>query len=116
MIDARGLLGNGFWVLGLAFVLTALSLSYWQARLQAQPFRRVLERRAFFLPLAVGMFFFAVGLLLLEHRLWAQVLWGVLALAWLWQGWLAAHRPTTDSRPPLCSEPSAKNQEPPHLP
>lgn len=89
MIDARGLFGNGLWVLGLAFVLTALSLSYWQARLQAQPLHRALERRACSLLLTAGMFFFALGLLVLERRLWARVLWGLFAATWLAQGCLA---------------------------
>jgi hypothetical protein len=112
VIDGRGLLGNALWILGLAVALSAISLAYWQARLQAQPLHRVLARRAFRSALAAGMLLFSLGLLMLESRLWARLLWGLLAALWLWQGCLAAlrsHRsPPGGSRGTECDDESIR--------
>jgi hypothetical protein len=83
VIDWWGVLSNLLWVLGLALLLATWSVAYYDARTQGVPTLRLLEVGGYSLSVTVGLILFCLGMVATEERLWAQVLWGVLALAFL---------------------------------
>ncbi|MBC7226453.1 MAG: hypothetical protein H5T61_04390 [Thermoflexales bacterium] len=87
MIDLGSVAANALWVLGLALILAALSWANWRTHREPIRFREALRQPVSQRALNTGLALFAVGLAMTEHRLWAQVLWGLLAVLALLQAW-----------------------------
>ncbi len=81
MIDIAGVLANLLWILGLATLLAAWSFSYYEAQRTQQRVRDVFQRPGYAWALTVGLTLFCAGMAATEDRLWAQILWGLLMLA-----------------------------------
>lgn len=89
MIDWPNVLYNFLWILGLAVLLTALSLAHWLAGQHQRPMRQHLSEPSFRLALAVGFMLFAVGMALIVEPWWHKVSWlGILVLS-TWEGIVA---------------------------
>jgi hypothetical protein len=84
MIDWWGLFHNALWVVGLAVGLAALSMANYQAKRQQVRLRQTLDEPDFQLAFRIGMTAFCLGLLFSSRTWWEQVIWGLLALPWLW--------------------------------
>ena len=89
MIDIWGVIANSLWVLGLSVLLAALSWAHWVASTEKCLFRKVLKRPATQLALDLGLFLFCSGLAATARTWWERVLWGLLAIAWVVQAYLA---------------------------
>ncbi|MGC9398276.1 MAG: hypothetical protein ACP5HM_03990 [Anaerolineae bacterium] len=83
MIDWWGVFSNSLWVLGLSVLLAAWSMAYYDARRTNRKTLQLLGEGAYSWAVTVGLMLFCAGLALTEDRLWAQILWGVLGLAFL---------------------------------
>ncbi len=81
MIDWRGVFANILWIAGLAVLLAAWSLGYYEGQRSQHPVRRVLAQQGYALTLTVGWVLFCAGMVATESRLWVQVLWGGLGVA-----------------------------------
>jgi hypothetical protein len=84
MINWWGLFRNALWVVGLAVGLGALSIANYQAHRRKVRLRQTLAEPGFQLAFRIGMTAFCLGLLFSSRTWWEQVVWGLLALPWLW--------------------------------
>jgi hypothetical protein len=84
MIDWWGLFHNALWVVGLAVSLAALSMANYHAHREKVRLRQTLAEHGFQLTFRIGMTAFCLGLLFSSRTWWEQVIWGLLALPWLW--------------------------------
>lgn len=89
MIDVWGVVANSLWILGLAVLLAALSWANWAASVKKVRFRTALTRPGVQRALNLGLFLFCAGLAATGRAWWERVLWGLLAVAWVVQAWLA---------------------------
>jgi len=91
VIDWWGFLHNALWVIGLAVVLAALSMTSYRAHEEGARLWQKLSEPGFLLPFNAGITLFCVGLLFSSQVWWEWVLWGVLLLAFGFQtvrlGW-----------------------------
>ncbi|MGC9084192.1 MAG: hypothetical protein ACP5ME_13585 [Anaerolineae bacterium] len=87
MIDIGSVAANALWMLGLSLILAALSWANGRATGEHIRLREALHRPAVRRALATGLALFAAGLATTEDRPWALVLWGLLAVISLLQGW-----------------------------
>ncbi len=92
MIDVWSLVANSLWILGLAVLLTVLSRACWIASTEGNRLRAVLRRPWAQLVSALGLALFCAGLAATARTWWERGLWGLLAIAWLVQAWLAGRR------------------------
>ncbi len=83
MINWWGVASNALWILGLALLLAAWSLAYYEAQRTGGRVRECFSRPGYGWALTVGIVLFCAGLAATEYRLWARVLWGMLGLAFL---------------------------------
>ena len=86
MIDWLSVIANGFWIVGLALVLAALSYYYWHASQAGHSLRPAFQKVA-----AVGLLLVGVGLAGTSTAPWqvalagATVLGSAVALVLLWR-------------------------------
>jgi hypothetical protein len=92
MIDSWSVLANLFWILGLAFLLAVFSWAHWAAAEQEVRLRTVLRRPPVQRTIDLGLFLFCAGLAATSRRWWERVLWGLLAVAWVAQAWMAGRQ------------------------
>jgi hypothetical protein len=85
MIDWYNLVMNAFWVLGCAVALATLSYASWDASVSKEKFFVLLKQSQYQIPLNFGGLVFCVGLAGTSDVVWQQVLWGVLALGFIYQ-------------------------------
>jgi hypothetical protein len=85
MTDIWEVATNGLWVLGLAMLLSTLSWAHWAASEEDERLRIVLSRSGTQHGLDWALFLFCTGLAATSRRWWEQILWGLLALAWVVQ-------------------------------
>jgi len=91
MIDWLSVIANGFWIVGLALVLAALSYYYWQSTQAGRSLREEFGSPAFQKVAAVGLLLVGVGLAGTSAALWqvalaaATVLGSAVALVLLWR-------------------------------
>lgn len=83
MIDIWGVVANGPWVVGLAVLLATLSWAHWAAGVEDVRFRETLGRTEVRRIMDVGLALFCAGLAATSDVWWRQVLWGLLAAAWV---------------------------------
>jgi hypothetical protein len=86
MIDWLNVLYNALWILGLAVVLTTLSLAHWLAEERGGSFRQSLSEPSTRLAIAFGFILFAVGLSFIVEPWWYKIGWFGLILLSLWEG------------------------------
>lgn len=85
LIDWPGVARNALWILGLSIALAAWSHARWWAGMAGRKLRDILEWPRFQVPFAVGLTLFCVSLAWSAVRWWERGLWGLLALAFIWQ-------------------------------
>ncbi len=91
MIDWLSVIANGFWIVGLALVLAALSYYYWHASQAGHSLREEFGGPAFQKVAAVGLLLVGVGLAGTSTAPWqvalagATVLGSAVALVLLWR-------------------------------
>ncbi len=83
LIDWYHLATNALWIFALSLALSALGYAFWEAQGSPGRWRMVLQQDAYgrFFHLTGVLFSLGVGLSL--DTLWQQVLWGLLALIFL---------------------------------
>lgn len=89
MIDVWNVLANSLWIVGLAVLLAVLSWASWAASEEKMRLRSVLGRGGVQRVLNLGLFLFCAGLAATSRTWWEALLWGLLALAFVVQIWLA---------------------------
>ena len=80
MISWQSVIFNGFWVLGLALMLTAISYHYWLAGQENRQLRLQWSEPGFLRPIWLGLFFIGIGLIGTSRHSWEMAMWGVLSL------------------------------------
>ena len=98
MIDWYSLLTSALWVSGIALLLAAVSWQIYAASLTGTSLRTRLAAPGFTLISALAMTMLMLGLALRPGSpLWMAVIWGLLALGFLYAAWIAfrAWRSTT---------------------
>ena len=83
MIDWWGVFSNFLWVLGLSVLLAAWSMAYYEAQRSEKKTLQFLGQGGYSWAVTVGLVLFCAGLALTEDRLWAQILWGILGIAFI---------------------------------
>jgi hypothetical protein len=85
MIDWYNLVMNTFWILGCAIALATLSYASWEASVRKEKFFTLLKHAQYQVPLNSGGLIFCIGLAGTSDVIWQQVLWGLLALGFVYQ-------------------------------
>jgi hypothetical protein len=80
MISWQSVTFNGFWILGLALILAALSYHYWLTGQENRQLRLQLSEGGFLKPLWLGLVFIGIGLIGTSQQSWEMALWGILTL------------------------------------
>lgn len=83
MIDWWGVFSNSLWVLGLSVLLAAWSMAYYDAQRSDRKTLQILGEDGYSWAVTVGLVLFCAGLAATEDRVWAQILWGVLGVAFI---------------------------------
>jgi Ca2+/Na+ antiporter len=71
---------NGFWVVGLAIMLSAVSYHYHEAQMNRQGLRRQLSARSFSLAVWVSIALVALGLAGTSNTTWEAAIWIAVTL------------------------------------
>ncbi len=90
LIDWRLVAFSAVWILGLAIVLSVLSMAYYQAQITSHSLRHRLGQAGPQLAMDGGLALFCVGMAGTSGSWWERGLWGVLAavfLAFMWGAW-----------------------------
>ncbi|MBC7265041.1 MAG: hypothetical protein H5T64_11905 [Chloroflexi bacterium] len=82
MIHWAAVCANAFWVLGLAVVLSTLSLAHWLARERKVPFRNVLGTPSCQMGCDLGLMLVGVGFFFSARSIWERICWALLAIAY----------------------------------
>jgi hypothetical protein len=80
MISWQSVTFNGFWVLGLALVLAAISYHYWLAGQENRQLRLQLSEPGFLRPFWLGLVLIGIGLIGTSQQNWEMAIWGALTL------------------------------------
>jgi len=80
MIDWFYVFSNFLWILGLAWLLAAVSYVYWESSVMNVRFMERLQSPRWERRLNVGLVLFSAGLAATSTRLLERILWGVLTL------------------------------------
>ncbi|MCD4738871.1 MAG: hypothetical protein K8R89_06390 [Anaerolineae bacterium] len=107
MIDWYGVCANSLWIGGLSVLLAVWSMAYYESQRTGQRIRAVWDSLGYRWAITVGLLLFCGGLAATDKRLWAQLLWGLLGMAFIveqlvWQreyqslSSTAAERPIAD--------------------
>ncbi len=89
MIDWYNLAANALWILALALALASLSFARWQARLEGEKLKAVLNRSSWQNSLNLAGTIFCAGLALTTDVWWEQLLWAILGILFVLQVVLA---------------------------
>ena len=90
MIDWYGLVGTGLWVTGIATILASFSWRFYAASLARTGLRAQLSAPSFTLAGSLGMVLLLAGLTLRRGgSLWTAAIWALLALGFVYVGWLS---------------------------
>ena len=90
MIDWFSLFANALWIVGLAVLLAATSWNFYVASLNRTGLRAQFSSPAFALTASIGMVLVLLGLALNKNgSLWQTIIWGLLALGFLYVAWLS---------------------------
>ena len=85
MIDWYNLAANSLWILALALALTSLSFARWQARMEEEKLKVILNRPSWQISLNLAGTIFCAGLALTSDIWWEQLLWAILGVLFLVQ-------------------------------
>lgn len=80
MIDWQSVFFNGFWILGLAILLAAVSYYSWKARVEKRRVRARLNDPPFLRLFWLSFSFIGIGLAGTSSRWWETGLWVVFTL------------------------------------
>lgn len=85
MIDWYNLFANALWILALALVLATLGFARWQARMEGEKLKAILNRAVWGNSLNLAGTIFCAGLTLTTDVWWEQLLWAILGVLFLLQ-------------------------------
>jgi len=88
MIKWFNLAANAFWIIGYALGLAAISYTNWEAAMRGERLRVSLRQPRIQVAIHLAGVLFCLGLAA-TGRTWEQAPWGLLAVAWAVQVWLA---------------------------
>ena len=80
------------WILGLGLILATASLANYLAYRANRRLRDVLGEKGFQVAVNLGLALFCVGWLDSADAPWERALWGILAVCFAVQAWLAGRR------------------------
>ena len=83
MIDWYGVLANSLWIIGLSLLLAVWSMAYYESQLSGRRISVVWASLGYRWAITMGMVLFCTGLAATDDRLWAQLLWALLGLAFM---------------------------------
>lgn len=86
MIDWWGVFSNGLWIAGLSLLLAALSHHDWLAHQHGRRLRDVLKGRSWEAIFFLSLTLVCLGLSTTSQSWWENLLWGILAASFIWQG------------------------------
>jgi hypothetical protein len=96
MIDWYSVGFGVLWIFGLALVTASLSFAYYLADQQKRRFSQVLDMPVYQIWVNLGLVLFCLGWLGAVSALWERIAWGVLALIFVMQTWLAKKKSKVD--------------------
>jgi hypothetical protein len=85
MFDLWHIAAHALWIFGLAVLLSVWSFGYYEAQQSGKPVLSFLSKPTYHLGLTVGLVLVFAGLVGVDGRLWARIIWGILlvgAIAW----------------------------------
>ncbi len=83
MINWLSVVGNAFWIVGLALILAGLSYYYWVAGQTGRSLRQMMDRPRFQMVIAGGLLLVGIGLAITAGDLWQAIPAGALILVCL---------------------------------
>ena len=87
LIDWYFVAVSALWILGLSILLAAFSYHDWLRRETGRRWKEITAGPSWSLAFSAGMLFFCLGIgLERDAAWWERILWGTLALSFLWQG------------------------------
>jgi hypothetical protein len=84
LIDWKMVGFASLWITGLAVILSVLGFVDYHAKERKIRFRQELRRPGYQAWINVGLTLFCIGLLGSSDTWWERILWGLLALAFIW--------------------------------
>ena len=93
LIDLNSLFSNLIWILGLAWLLSVLSMARWRANQRGRNLREQLSKPGEQNRLMVGALILSVGLGLVAESTWQVVTWFVLAFLFIFLILISARTP-----------------------
>jgi len=85
MINWYNLTANSLWILALTLALATLSFARWQARMEGEKLKVILNRTGWQNTLNIAGTVFCAGLALTTDVWWEQLLWGILGVLFVLQ-------------------------------
>lgn len=98
MINWLSVIGNSFWIVGLALMLAGFSYFYWVAGQLGRSLRQIMREPRFQMLIVGGLLLVGIGLTITAGDLWQAVPAGALIAVCL-LALLAIHRDGRDQRP-----------------
>jgi hypothetical protein len=92
MIDWFNLAANALWILGCALALGTLSFASWQASIRNEKLRQRLSQNSIQAAFDIAGILFCAGLAATSDSTLEIVLWSVLGILFLVQGFLAVRQ------------------------
>ncbi|HEY89440.1 MAG TPA: hypothetical protein G4N98_06875 [Thermoflexia bacterium] len=83
MIDWYGVFANSLWIGGLSVLLAVWSMAYYESQRTGRRIRAVWASLGYRWASTGGLLLFCGGLAATDERLWAQLLWGLLGIAFI---------------------------------
>ena len=87
LIDWTMVAFGALWIVGLAVILSALGIAYYEARQADEKLRTRLRRPGYQLAVNGGLTLFCLGMIGSAGAWWERVLWALLALAFAVYAW-----------------------------
>lgn len=79
MFDIWHIAAHALWIFGLAVLLASWSFGYYEAQQTGEPVLSFLLKPNYDLAITAGLVLFFAGLAGADGRIWAKIIWGILA-------------------------------------
>lgn len=83
MINWLSVIGNSFWIVGLALMLAGFSYYYWVARQPGRSLRQMMSEPRFQMLIVSGLLLVGIGLAITAAALWQAIPAGALIVVCL---------------------------------